>query len=85
MMAAKALFAALWGARWVRYVLAAFIAIGALKVYGYNKKQEGKQELRVESQEAGEIAGKKSEKEHVKAEKPGAADRLLHSSCRDCE
>ena len=79
------MIAALWGARWVRYVLAAFVAVGALKMYGYTKKQEGKQELRVESQKAGEVAGQKSEKEHVKAEKPGAADRLLRSSCRDCE
>jgi len=85
MIAAKALLAALWGARWVRYVLAAFVAIGALKAYGYSKKQEGKQELRVESQKAGEIAGKKSEQEHAKAEKPGAAERLLRDSCRDCK
>ena len=81
----KALLAALWGARWVRYVLAAFIAVGALKLYGYNKKQEGKQELRVESQKAGEVAGKKSEKEHAKAEKEDAFERLLRSSCRDCQ
>lgn len=78
------MIAALWGARWVRYVLAAFVAVGALKMYGYNKKQEGKQELRVESQKAGEVAGKKSEQEHAKAEKAPAADELLRSACRDC-
>ena len=79
------MIAALWGARWVRYVLAAFLAVGALKAYGYNKKQEGKQELRVESEQVGKVVGEKSEKEHEKAEKPGAAERLLRSSCRDCK
>jgi len=84
MILAKALLAALWGARWVRYVLAAFLAVGALKMYGYQKKQEGKQEVRVEAKEAGKQAHAKSEQAHQAAGKPGAAERLLRNSCRDC-
>lgn len=84
MIAARALLAALWGARWFRYVLAAFLAVGGLKLYGYHKKQEGKQELRVESAKAGKAAGEKSASAHEGAAKPGAFERLLKGSCRDC-
>lgn len=73
------------GSIFAQVLAVALAGLVALKLYGYQKKQEGKQELRVESQKAGEVAGKKSEQEHAKAEKPGAAERLLRNSCRDCK
>ncbi len=67
--------------------MAAFAAIFTAWLVRHDGKVAARAEQKViqRSEKAGEIAGKKSEKEHARASKDGAAERLLRSSCRDCD
>ncbi len=67
--------------------MAAFALMFTTWLVRHDSKVAAKAETKVieRSEKAGQIASKKSEKEHAKASKDGAAERLLRSSCRDCD
>ena len=58
--------------------------VGSVAYYNEVQKQKGEARVIERSKTQGRINAQKSAKAHQKARTPGAADRLLHDSCRDC-
>lgn len=48
-------------------------------------RKEGAANVVAEAKEKGKANAEQSRKAHQKAREPGAADRLLRDSCRDCD
>lgn len=61
-----------------------FAIVASIAVYNESQKQKGEARVIERSQKQGKINAQKSAKAHEKARTPGAADRLLRDSCRDC-
>jgi hypothetical protein len=68
----------------VRLMAAGAAAFIAIKSYAFYERGVGKEQLREESRKAGKIINAKNEKVRKAAKEPGAAERLLKESCRDC-
>jgi hypothetical protein len=69
----------------VRLMAAGAAAFIAIKSYAFYERGVGKEQLRQESRNAGKAANEKNAKVRSAARKPGAFDRLLKDSCRDCD
>lgn len=63
---------------------AAILAFGAYKANNAYQQYKGGQAVIAKSKEAGKAANAKATKSHAAAQRPGAAQRLLKSDCRDC-
>jgi hypothetical protein len=63
---------------------AAILAFGAFKANNTYQQYKGGQAVIAKSQKAGKAANAKAQKSHAAASRPGAAQRLLSTSCRDC-
>lgn len=82
MTALVAAFAFLKGIKPWQIMTAAFLAwTGIVGVKAYRKGGEAVIER---AKEQGKVNAEKSRKAHEKARQPGAADRLMRDSCRDC-
>lgn len=66
--------------------VAAGLVVGfvALQINNAVQRSKGAATVIEASKEQGKANAEKSRKAHEKARQPGAADRLLRDSCRDC-
>jgi hypothetical protein len=86
--------AAAWLAEFIFNTRLGKIVAGGVLVLGlffgwltaHDKKTAARVDARIktEARQAGKVAGSKSATAHKGAAEPGAAERLLRSSCRDC-
>lgn len=58
--------------------------VGGVAYYNEMQKMKGEARVIERSKTASKANAEKSRKAHEKARQPGAADRLLRDSCRDC-
>ena len=65
-------------------VLAAGLFFGWLTAHDRKTAARVETSIKSEARKAGKVAGEKSTAAHKGAAEPGAAERLLRSSCRDC-
>jgi hypothetical protein len=69
-------------------ILAAVVVAGAVAIYAQQQRaayDKGAGAVITQSKEAGKQAHAKARKAHRAARQPGAAERLLKNSCRDCQ
>lgn len=58
--------------------------MGSCALRDHKLRKEGAANVVADAKERGKANAEKSRKAHQKAREPGAADRLLRDSCRDC-
>ena len=79
----------IWGSFWGRIVVASLIGLAALKTNNIYQRHVGAEKataaITKATEEAGKAANAQATKAHDTASKPGAADRLRRTSCRDCK
>lgn len=79
---------ALWGSKPFRWAAAGFLVIVGYQLWlsQHDLKVSRRAEAKVyeRSADEGKKANAEADKAHVKADRPGAAERVLKSSCRDC-
>lgn len=84
MMLFPQLAAVLWGSKMARIVVACLAGLLAIKLYGLYQQQVGKRAVIEQSIERGRQANVENSNVRKQASKPGAFERLLRDSCRDC-
>ena len=67
-------------------IAAGFVAVvvGSCSLRDASLRKEGAASVVATAKEQGKANAERSRKAHEKARAPGAADRLLRDSCRDC-
>lgn len=60
------------------------VLVGSCALRDASLRKEGAARVIATAKEQGKANAERSRKAHEKAREPGAADRLLRDSCRDC-
>ena len=74
----------IWGSLVGRIMAGALVGLVALKSYGLYEQRVGARKVIEQSKAQGKQANVNAQKHHRAARSPGAAERLLQDSCRDC-
>ncbi len=74
----------LWGSKLARMVTVVFAGFIAWQANNAIQRHKGGQAVIKKSAEVGKVNNAKATKSHAAAQRPGAAQRLLKSDCRDC-
>lgn len=73
-----------WGSLVGRIMAGVVVGLIALKSYGLYEQRVGARKVVEKSKIEGKKRNANAQRKHAEARKPGAADRLLRDSCRDC-
>lgn len=60
------------------------VSIGGIAAYNESQKRKGEARVIERSKMQGKVNERKASQAHERARTPGAAERLLRDSCRDC-